>query len=505
MIRDMPEEEFLVIDNISKSFGVVQALRNVTFSVKKGEIHAILGENGAGKSTLVKILNGELKADSGNIIFNGQKVNIRDPRHARTIGFTMVHQELSIFNNLTVAENIFPKHAFTTRLGFIDKEKLYDNAKQKIALFGLDIDPKDKLINLSLAEQQVVEILRSISLDPTLIILDEPTSGLKSTEVHNLFAILRQLRDRGISILYISHRIPEIQEISNRVTVLKDGHYVATVEKSDMTEQRLVALMVGREIDTLYTKKKDIVEGVKSPILELRNLCKRNSVHDISVRIFNNEVVGVFGLEGSGTHELSRVMFGLDGFDSGEIILNGQPLQRVSPEELLARGVVYLSRNRKEAGLFFDMTANDNIGCPVLERFSTLKFLDYGRLQKFTESFIQRFGILIPSVRTKPKNLSGGNQQKLMLSICLGTEPKCIIINEPTRGIDVGSKAEIHRVIRGLVADRTSVVIVTSELPELISLCDRVLVMKNKTITGELTGNEISEETIMAYAAGGQK
>jgi ABC-type sugar transport system ATPase subunit len=503
--RKMKENSFLDVQNITKNFGVVEALKNVRFSVKKGEIHTILGENGAGKSTLVKIINKEIKPDSGKLYFAGQQIQVRDPKHARSLGISMVHQELSIFENLSVAENIFPNATYRTLIGCIDKKALYRNAKEKIALFGLDIDPKEKLINLSLAEQQIVEILRSISLHPKLIILDEPTSGLKHTEVRNLFAILRKLKEQGITILYISHRIPEILEISDRVTVLKDGCYVGTVEKKGITEKTLITLMVGREVDTLYAKKTYGSMFEEDAILELENIGKRNSIHDVSLKVRYNEIIGVFGLEGSGTNELSRILFGLDSFDEGVYRLERIRMEKVTPSELLKNGVVYLSRNRKEAGLFFDMTASENMGCPVLDKYARFNFLDYGKLQDFTESFIRKFGIVIPSVRTKPKNLSGGNQQKLMLSICLGAEPKCIIINEPTRGIDVGAKAEIHRVIRGLVESETSVVIISSELPELMSLCDRVVVMRNMTVVGELTGERINEEAIMSYAAGGKK
>jgi ABC-type sugar transport system ATPase subunit len=503
--RQMKEITFLDIQNITKNFGVVEALKSVSFPVKKGEIHTILGENGAGKSTLVKIINGEVKPDSGNLSFDGKQIHVRDPKHARSLGISMVHQELSIFENLYVAENIFPNSTYRSLLGFIDKKELFRKAKEKIALFGLDIDPKEKLINLSLAEQQIVEILRSISLDPKLIILDEPTSGLKRTEVRNLFAILRKLKEQGITILYISHRIPEILEISDRVTVLKDGSYVDTVEKEGITEKRLITLMVGREIDTLYGKKTYVSKAKGGAFLELESIGKSNSIHDVSLKVRYNEIIGVFGLEGSGTNELSRIMFGLESFDEGVFRLEGKQMEKVTPADLLKKGVVYLSRNRKEAGLFFDMTASENMGCPVLERYARFNFLDYGKLQEFTESFIRTFGIVIPSVRTKPKNLSGGNQQKLMLSICMGTDPKCIIINEPTRGIDVGAKAEIHRMIRGLVESETSVVMISSELPELMSLCDRVVVMRNMTVVGELSGERINEETIMTYAAGGKK
>ncbi|HEB33015.1 MAG TPA: sugar ABC transporter ATP-binding protein [Spirochaetes bacterium] len=497
----MAKNEILVLENIFKSFGVVKALKDVSFSVDRGEVHAILGENGAGKSTLVKIIKGELKPDTGRLVFEGNEIKVIDPLYASSIGITMVHQELTVFENLSVAENIFPKNVFRTKLGLIDKDKIHKMSSEKLALFNLRINPAEKIANLPLAEQRIIEILRAIGLKQKLIILDEPTSGLNESEVRNLIAIVKRLKSEGISILYISHRISEVLEISDRVTVLKDGNYVSTLKTENVTEDKLIHLMVGREVDLLYSKKKIAVKGAKENYLELENVSKENFINDISFKLHKKEILGIFGLEGSGIEKLSQILFGLDSYERGRIRINNVDFSRLKTEEMLGNGFIYLNNDRKKAGLFFDMTASDNMACPVLKRFSKSSLLKYKEIHKYTEKFIKKFNIVIPGIKTKPKNLSGGNQQKLMFSICLGVAPECVIVNEPTRGVDVGAKAEIHRFILDLPENNTSVIIFSSELPELISLCDRVVVMKNKAVAGELAGSEITEEKIMVMAA----
>ena len=501
----MSDNNLLNIQNISKSFGIVQALKDVSFQIIKGEVHTILGENGAGKSTLVKIIKGEHRQDSGNLVFEGEEIKVSDPLYANSIGISMVHQELTIFDNLTVAENIYPNNVFRTKTGLINKKRMIEEARKNLALFDLNIDPAEKVANLPLAEKQIIEILRSIALKRKLIILDEPTSGLKDVEVRSLMKILKRLRVEGITILYISHRIPEVMEISDRITVLKDGKYVGTVENKDLKESTIINLMVGREVDLLYSKKStgDIVFDKEH--LVFKNVSKINSIQDINFKLYKNEILGIFGLEGSGVNKLSQILFGLDYFDEGSIIVNDNEYKRVSPEHMINNGFMYMNRDRKEAGVFVDMPASDNMAAPSLKRLSKMNFINFKQVQKYTESFIDRFNIAIPNIKTKPKNLSGGNQQKLMFSVCLGTEPEGIIANEPTRGVDVGAKAEIHKFILDLPNKNTSVILFSSELPELITLCDRVLIMKNNTIAGVLQSEDINEESIMLLAAGSQK
>ena len=498
----MAVEEILKIDSIAKRFGVVEALKDVSFSINRSEIHTILGENGAGKSTLVKIIKGELKPDRGRLFFEGKEVTVIDPLYANSIGITMVHQELTIFKDLNVGENIFPNNIFKTKLGLINKKELLEQSRRQLALFHLDIEPSEKIANLSVAEQRIVEILRATALKRKLVILDEPTSGLNEIDVRILLDLIKRLKSEGISIVYISHRIPEVLEISDRITILKDGNYVSTVEKESVSEADLIRLMVGREVELLYSKKRQSTKIVEQAYFEVKDLGKENFVQHVSFELFKNEILGIYGLQGSGVEKLSQILFGLDSYDSGSIRIEGRDIRKHHPDQMMQHGFIYLSNNRKQAGLFFDMSSAENMACPVLDKVSKNKILKRKEIRRYTQRFVERFNIVIPDVKTKPKNLSGGNQQKLMFSICLGTSPRCVLLNEPTRGVDVGAKAEIHKFILGLPDEETSVIVFSSELPELMSLCDRIVVMKNNTVVEELTGDDIEEERIMALAAG---
>jgi len=500
----MADKQILVLDTIKKSFGVIEALKGVSFSVNRGEIHSILGENGAGKSTLVKIIKGELVPNSGRLFFEGNEIKVIDPLYANSIGITMVHQELTVFKELTVAENIYPHNVFKTKIGLLDKKRMLEKSSEDLALFKLNINPAEKMSNIPVAEQRIIEILRAIGLQRKLIILDEPTSGLNESEVRILISIINKLRNEGITILYISHRIPEVLEISDRITILKDGNYVGTLENDRVDESKLIQLMVGREIDLLYTKKKTAKGVRREKYLELEHVGKGKFIQDVNFTLYKKEILGVFGLEGSGVEKLSQVLFGLDSYDTGKVRINGEEKRNTETDEMMQNGFIYLNSNRKAAGLFFDMPSGENMACPVLKRISNRNIINKKEIQRYTEGFIDRFNIVIPSFKTKPKNLSGGNQQKLMFSICLGTTPQCVILNEPTRGIDVGAKAEIHKFILDLPNNNASVIVFSSELPELISLCDRVIVMRNNTIKEELTGDDINEENILTLAAGSQ-
>lgn len=497
----MSVQELLKLENISKSFGVVKALKDITFSINKGEIHTISGENGAGKSTLVKIIKGELKPDSGKLTFEGNEVKTFDPLYANSIGISMVHQELSNFPNLSVAENIFVNDTFKTRIGLIDSKKMLKRSSEELALFDLKINPADKLMNIPLAEQRIIEILRAISLKKKLIILDEPTSGLNQKEVDKLLSILEILKNEGATILYISHRLSEVLKISDRITILKDGTYVSTLKNENIKEYELIKLMVGRDVN-LYTKKVTDKRIKEEVFLEVKNLSKTNLIEDINFKLYKKEILGIFGLHGSGIEKLSFVMFGLESFDNGTISINKIDYKQVNTIKEIESGIIYLYKDRKIGGLFFDMSVMDNVACPILKKFSKYNIIKSGEISKYSEKFVKQFDIVLPDIQTRPKNLSGGNQQKLMFSICMGTNPKCIIVNEPTRGIDVGVKAEIHKVILDLPDKNTSVLIFSSDIPELIRLCDRVLIMRDKTIIKELTGNDINEEKILEIAAG---
>ena len=502
---DSGKEKFLVIDNISKSYGVVQALKNVSFTIAKGEVHTLLGENGAGKSTLIKIISGEEAPDTGKITLDGETVKNYSPMVAKAMGIAMVHQELAIFENMTVAENIFPTMEFLTKSGAIDKRRLIKEAQEKIDLFGMDLVPTQRMDSLTVAQQQMTEILRAISAGSKLVLLDEPTSGLNKEETANLMKIIDALRSQGITIIYISHRIAEIMQISNRITVMRDGEYITTfINDENLKEIDLISRMVGRELTgSLYKRKTYTGEASGEVMFEVKGMNKKNAVYDIDFQLKKGEVLGFFGLEGSGTNSVSRMMFGLEAMESGEVFFKGEKIGKVTTTTMVDKKIMYINNNRKQAGLLLDSSALNNMSMPVLKDFSKGAIIDNKKLIEHTCKFIDAFNVVIPSVYQKPRNLSGGNQQKVLMSICLGKDPELLIINEPTRGIDVGAKAEIHRFLLNEVEKGVGLIVFSSELPELMSLCDRIIVMKNKRIVGEISKEEISEESIMTIAAGG--
>lgn len=498
--------EYVKISNISKRYGVVRALNDVSFSVRQGEIHTILGENGAGKSTLVKIIMGEEVPDSGTISLDGEQVKTYTPSAAQAMGIRMVHQELAAFENLTVAENIYPTHDFK-KGSFIDYKSLYKETARQLERFGLKtVRPEEQMSSVTLAGQQMIEIIRCIVADPKVIILDEPTSGLNDEEADRLMEILRRLKSEGMTIIYISHRLKEIMQISDRVTVMRDGQYVTTlINDENLTENDLINNMVGRDL-TLYSIKQpeDIVQ-TDEVVFEVKNLAKKNALNPSDLKLHSGEILGVFGLEGSGVTKLSRMMYGLERKDTGDIYIKGQKLPKVNPKNMVDRHVMYLNNNRKVAGLLLDMPVTDNVSLPILGKVSNrLGFINMSRLKTISTDYIKKFRIALPNLSTKPRKLSGGNQQKVMLSACLAPEPDVLIVNEPTRGIDVGAKEEIHKFLLEISRKGVGVIVFSSELPELMRLSDRILVMRDSSIVGEVNAGEFNEQTMMRYAAVGE-
>ena len=498
--------EYVKISNISKRYGVVRALNDVSFSVRQGEIHTILGENGAGKSTLVKIIMGEEVPDSGTISLDGEQVKTYTPSAAQAMGIRMVHQELAAFENLTVAENIYPTHDFK-KGSFIDYKSLYKETARQLERFGLKtVRPEEQMSSVTLAGQQMIEIIRCIVADPKVIILDEPTSGLNDEEADRLMEILRRLKSEGMTIIYISHRLKEIMQISDRVTVMRDGQYVTTlINDENLTENDLINNMVGRDL-TLYSIKQpeDIVQ-TDEVVFEVKNLAKKNALNPSDLKLHSGEILGVFGLEGSGVTKLSRMMYGLERKDTGDIYIKGQKLPKVNPKNMVDRHVMYLNNNRKVAGLLLDMPVTDNVSLPILGKVSNrFGFINMSRLKTISTDYIKKFRIALPNLSTKPRKLSGGNQQKVMLSACLAPEPDVLIVNEPTRGIDVGAKEEIHKFLLEISRKGVGVIVFSSELPELMRLSDRILVMRDSSIVGEVNAGEFNEQTMMRYAAVGE-
>ena len=499
------QKEVLKIENVSKSFGVVHALNDVSFSVRKGEIHTILGENGAGKSTLIKVISGELIPDSGKVWVDGQEVREFTPLYAHKLGIQMVHQELSIFENVTVAENLYPWHSFVLPAGIINYKALYATTDEKLKEFGLtNIHPSDSMASVSLAGQQMIEIMRCILANPEILILDEPTSGLNDDEIKFLMKILFELKEKGLTIIFISHKLNEIKEISDRVSIFRDGSYVCTYDNDDtLTETVLVNAMVGRDLSGILYLQRDKEDKRTGEVsFDARNFCKSKVLKKTDFRAYKGEVLGIFGLEGSGNGRLSRMLYGLEKCDSGEIYVAGKQVKTITPLALNQSKVMYLYNNRKIAGLLLDMSITDNVGLPILHKVTKRNtIIDMKKLEVMATDFVEKFSIALPSLVAHPRHLSGGNQQKVMLSTCLVPEPDVFIVNEPTRGIDVGAKAEIHQFILTLAKKGMTVILFSSELPEHIGLCDRVLVMRNNKIVAEVMGEDINEQTIMKYAA----
>ena len=496
-------QEFLNISGITKTYGVVKALSDVSFSIRKGEIHTILGENGAGKSTLVKIITGEETPDAGSIVLDGQTIKTYSPSAAHALGIRMVHQELAVFENMTVAENVYPDFK-EKKGGFLDRKKLNEKAQEQLNLFGLKtIRPSAPMASVTLGGQQMVEILRCIAAQPKVLILDEPTSGLNDSEADLLMGILRQLKEEGLTILYISHRLNEIMQISDRVTIMRDGQYVTTLDNGpELTEADLINNMVGRDLSSSLYGIKQSTQRSEEVLLEVQGLQKKGALNPADLKLYKGEVVGVFGLEGSGVAKLSRMMYGLERKEGGNVLVRDQVVKPLTPRAMTDRKVMYLNNNRKVAGLLLDMPVTDNVSLPILKKVSGRGgMIHFKQLREISTEFIQKFSIALPSLTTRPRNLSGGNQQKVMLSACLAPEPEIVIVNEPTRGIDVGAKAEIHSFLLDLSANGVGILVFSSEMPELMKLCDRILVMRSNSIVGEVPSSEFSEQTIMRYAA----
>ncbi|UOM36231.1 sugar ABC transporter ATP-binding protein [Acuticoccus sp. I52.16.1] len=493
--------------SISKTFGPVKALSNVSLQVAAGEVHALMGENGAGKSTLMKILSGAYVADrGGEVLIGGKKVETGDPKVAKANGIAVIYQELALSPNLTVAENIF-LGAEPHRGPFIDRREMNRRSRQILTeRLGLDFHPAITLGRLSLGERQMVEIARALSTNARLIVMDEPTTALTTRETEKLFDVIAQLKADGIAIIYISHRMEEVYTLADRCTVLRDGELVGTLEKREITAERVVSMMVGRDISTFY--KKDHATAVEpgAVVLKVEGLGDGHFVHDCSFEVRHGEVIGIAGLVGSGRTELARLIYGAEKPAAGRVVLDGATLTIASPRHALAHGIAYLTEDRKGLGLFLDMSISENVNIGVLQRDAgTGGLLDSGAAGRRASKAMKSLAIRAPSAKLNTNALSGGNQQKVLLARLLELGPRVVILDEPTRGVDVGAKSEIYRLIDSLARDGIAVIVISSELPEIIGVSDRVLVMREGTIAGEVApprGEPILQEEIMAYSTG---
>jgi ribose transport system ATP-binding protein len=496
----MPSDHILLsVEHISKSFPGVRALDDVTLEVRAGEVHALVGENGAGKSTLMKILTGALPKDAGVIRLDGQAVSIQNPADALALGISMIHQELTLVPYLDVGQNIYLGREPLLPLGRIHWKTLYEQARQQLERLQIDLDPHRIVANLSIAQQQMVEIAKALSGQARLIIMDEPTSSLTERETDRLFALIRSLRQQGVTIIYISHRIEEIFAIADRVTVLRDGKCVGTYEVSQVTPGDLVRKMVGRDIQELFQKEPAEKQNL---VLEVKHLTGAGCLKDISLGLRRGEILGLAGLVGSGRTRLSRALFGAEQIEQGEIWIEGRQVTMDSPETAIRHGIGLVPEDRKSQALFLNMAVEANIVISALPRLAHAGIIDYARAHALALEYVKKLDIRTPSLSQLTKNLSGGNQQKAVIARWLTLNPRILILDEPTRGIDVGAKAEIHALMSQLAKQGMGILMISSELPEVLGVSDRILVMREGRMVGEFSRGEATEDKIMLAATG---
>jgi ABC-type sugar transport system ATPase subunit len=492
------DELVLEMREIDKIFPGVHALKKVNFELRKGEVHALLGENGAGKSTLINVLGGVYPIDGGQILIDGQPVVIRQIKDAQQLGIAIIHQELVLVPHMTVAENIFMGREPRTKLGTVDKKKMFRDAQEAIDAVGLCCSATDLVCKLSVAQQQLVEIAKALSYNAKIVVMDEPTSSLMTREVDILFDTIRKLRAKGVSIIYISHRMSEFFEIADRITVMRDGEYVTTRDVEQTNTDELVFLMVGRKLENYYTRT---YNKPGETVLEVSGLSQKSTgLEDINFSLRKGEILGFSGLVGAGRSELMRCIVGIEKYDSGEIRLFGEPAGPMNTAQAQKKGLVMVPEDRKQQGLILLNSVGFNLTINVLESFIGLGVVNKCAENEIIERHIRALNIKTPSARQKVGNLSGGNQQKVLMGKWLATNPKILILDEPTRGVDVGAKAEIYMIIDRLAKEGISVIMVSSELNEIINMCDRVLVMSDGRITGELNRSEFTQELIMSFA-----
>jgi ribose transport system ATP-binding protein len=497
----LTEELVLEVRGIDKSFPGTQALSKVNFQLRKGEIHAVVGENGAGKSTLMNVIDGVYTPDAGEIYINGRKVEIKDPLAAQRLGIGFVHQEIALCPDVTVAENLYMSSINADKAFLVNYKELY--AKTARALQSLHpIEPHKKVGELSISNQQVVEIAKALTLDCRILILDEPTAVLTESETDALFQIMKRLRDQGISIIYISHRMAEVFAHCDRVSVLRDGRYIGTYDVAQTTSTAVVNKMVGREIGDLYPAKAKQPAGEADVLLQVRGFSNEGRFQDINFDLCEGEILGFSGLVGAGRSELAKAICGLYPKKAGEVVFKGRPLNVRSYEDAIRQGIVYLTEDRKSEGLFLEMPIGSNITAMNLKQVSSRGLVDRKRTRELSSRLAGKLNIKYHSLLQLVSSLSGGNQQKVLIAKLLSVNPAVIIMDEPTRGIDVGAKSEIHRLLRELAGQGIGVIMISSELPEVIGMCDRVLVMHEGRQCDIISGDQITEQHIIQLASG---
>ena len=498
---DLANEPVLRLQDIVKSFPGVRALRGVSFDVRAGEVHALLGENGAGKSTLIKIMSGVHPPDEGRIEVDGHAVTLGGPHDATARGIATIYQELLLFPELTVAENVFAGHAPRTRWGGLDWTTMRRRTRALLDELDIpDLDVDRVVGTLSVGNRQRVEILRALSQDARVLIMDEPTAALTEHDVERLFDIVRKLRARGVGIVYISHRMEEIFLLADRVTVLRDGEYEGTRDVAATNQDELVQLMVGRRIESLFPK---VTVPLGAPVLEVRDLVRAPQTRGISLTVRAGEIVGLAGLVGSGRSELAQVIFGITPAHSGEIRIGGEPVRVTSPGQARRLGIAYVPEDRGTQGLVRPMRVRENASLAVLADLATSGFIDRAAERALADDVVRRFDIRTSGIEQVAGKLSGGNQQKIVLGKWLATKPRVLILDEPTRGIDVGAKAEIHRIMGELAGQGLAILMISSELPEVLGMSDRILVVREGRIAAEFSREQATQERVAGAMMGG--
>jgi len=483
----------LKIDSVSKQFPGVKALDSISMNISAGKVHALMGENGAGKSTLIKILAGAYSKDEGKIFFDENEITINSPYDSLNLGIKVVYQEISLITGFTVGENIFLENYPVNKFGIVNWKILYEETEKLFSKIGFDINPKTKISDLSISQQQMVEIARAVYQNASIVIMDEPTSSLTPNEIEKLFDVIENLKNDNIAILYVTHKIDEIFKIADEVTVLRDGKHISNRLISDTSEEILITDMVGRKVEAAFERPESITKNI---VMSVKNISTKSKLKNISFDLSKGEILGFFGLMGAGRTELAKAIFGYDQISAGEVEINKNVYKKFNTSTMVKNGLGYVTEDRKEEGIVKDMNLRENMTLPSLEFFEKLFFIDKYKEKKLSNEYIKKFEVKTPSCERLITLLSGGNQQKVLLSRWLLRELKIIILDEPTRGVDIGAKTEVLSLINELAKDGLSVLLMTSEMNDLLNLSDRILVMANGEIKKEFLRNNVTQEEI---------
>ena len=489
------------LKNIHKAFGSNEVLKGVNLTLKSGEVHALMGENGAGKSTLMNILTGIHKQDKGQIFVDGQEVSFKNPLEAEAHGIAFIHQELNIWPNLSILENLFMMHSITNGMGVLDFKAMRKLAEEKCREIEIELPLDMEAGECSVGQQQMTEIVRNLLVDAKVVIMDEPTAALTERETEKLFEVMRSLKKRGVAMVYISHRMEEVTANCDTITVMRDGVSVATKSVKEYGMEQIIRDMVGRSITEFYPDRRNKPAEV---ILEVKSFNQTDVFRDVSFNLRKGEILGVAGLMGAGRTEIMRAIFGVDPHESGELVFKGEPLKITKPEDAIKAGMAFVTENRKTEGLILDFSILRNIALPSVDTFAKNSVINFGKLSGFADEMAKKLGVKAHSLELEAGALSGGNQQKVVIAKWVGMNPDVIIMDEPTRGIDVGAKRDIYELMNELTASGVSIIMVSSELPEVLGMSDRILVVHEGRIAGELLRDEADQEKIMTLATGGK-